>query len=66
LPAPGWEFPPPVWDFRPKNHRFSRNKCAFGIAAFGGKVKKPLVSEHGVVFWPWYLGKTPLRDPFKF
>ncbi len=32
----------------------SRQEWCFGLAAFRGKAKKPVVSGKRVVFWPWY------------
>ncbi len=54
---------------RPKNHTCSGKSCLFGIAAFGGKAKKQLVSGKCVVPWPRHprppkkqLTNKPLRD----
>ncbi len=55
---------------RPKNHTCSRNAWLFGLAAEGGKAKKPLFSFKYVICWPRcprppkkHLAKKTLRDP---
>jgi hypothetical protein len=37
---------------RPERHAFSRNAWFLGLAAFGGKAKKPFVPGTCVFFWP--------------
>ncbi len=47
---------------RPKNRTCSRNDWLFGLAAFGGKAKKPRCSLKCAVFWPWHP-RPPKKHP---
>jgi hypothetical protein len=61
-----------AWSTKAKHNTFSGTYWFIGLAAFGGRVNKPIFSLTSVVFLPWYprpptnhLANKPLRDPFE-
>ncbi len=61
-----------AWGTKAKTPHIFRKPTFFGLAAFGGKAQKLIVSSKCMVFWPWsprppknHLANKPIRDPFE-